>query len=75
MDDSATLNTENLWLLMALVTMLENENYPPLALEHSGADFKSKTAYQPHGNEKHSQKSTMKQPDANPVYYLVNAKF
>ncbi len=77
MDDSRHLSTqENLWLLMALVTMLENENYPPLALEQSGADFKSKNGLSAAWQRKAlSEIDKLKlKLDANPVYYLVNAR-
>jgi uncharacterized protein YfaS (alpha-2-macroglobulin family) len=76
MDDSLHLSTqENLWLLMALTTMLEGEDYQQLTFEGSGADLKSGNGFSMAW--KHRALSEIGkigvQMDAQPVYYLVDA--
>ena len=76
MDDSLHLSTqENLWLLMALTTMLEGEDYQQLTFEGSGADLKSGNGFSM--GWRHRALSEIGkigvQMDAQPVYYLVDA--
>lgn len=76
MDDSFHLSTqENLWLLMALTTMLEGEDYQQLTFEGSGADLKSGNGFSM--GWRHRALSEIGkigvQMDAQPVYYLVDA--
>ncbi len=76
MDDSFHLSTqENLWLLMALATMLEGEDYQQLTFEGSGADLKSGNGFSM--GWRHRALSEIGkvgvQMDAQPVYYLVDA--
>ncbi len=76
MDDSRHLSTqENLWLLMALNAMLENEDYQALAFEGSGAAIKSRNGFSMAWERRalsRIQQMELKM-DTEPVYYLVDA--
>ena len=76
MDDSRHLSTqENLWLLMALTTMLSNEDYHALAFEGSGADMKSNNGFSMAWKRRalSSIQGIELKMDTRPAYYLVDA--